>query len=145
MRNLLAYTRKLFSDLLWNNARAADRCPGGKHSCMLFRYRADNGCVAPMLMFLHLDQHALCYKRIDDRNELSFIGHIDRVHAEQVARGLNIGQHRQAALVEDNANPRLRRDIIERAGQAAARRITQDVQVRRERQQRCNEAIQRRG
>ncbi len=63
----------------------------------------------------------------DRGDELAFVGHVQRVQAEQFAGRLDLRQHGDRGLVEIDADARLLRDLVERGCQAAARRVAQHV------------------
>ncbi len=54
----------------------------------------------------------------DEEDRLAFIGHIDRVQAEQLAGRLHLGPHRQAGLVNLDAHTRRLRNLIQRGSEA---------------------------
>ena len=69
----------------------------------------------------------------DEREELPLVGHVQRIEPEDLARAADLVAHRQGRLVEPDADPGRRRDLVQRAGHPAAGRIAQHVNVRAER------------
>jgi len=65
-----------------------------------------------------------------DGDELAFVGHVQRVQAQQFAGGFHLWQHRNGRFLNHHADLRLRGDLVERGRQPAARGVTQHVQGR---------------
>ncbi len=56
-----------------------------------------------------------------DRDELAFVGDVERIEAEQLAGAAHLGLQRDRRLVERDAHAGGRRDLVQRAREPAAR------------------------
>jgi hypothetical protein len=66
----------------------------------------------------------------DDREQLAFVGDVKRIEPENFARAFDFLANRDARFVEQHADARAAWAISrQRAGDAAARRVAQDVDV----------------
>ena len=62
-----------------------------------------------------------------DADALALVGQVEGVDAEEGAAAGNLLVHGDVALVQDDADPGLLGDFVERGGKAAARRIPEHV------------------
>ena len=71
--------------------------------------------------------------RRDHRQELPFVGDVQRIETQQFAGAAHLVAHRHVVLVEDDAEPAVARQLVERGGDAAARRIAHPAHAGRRR------------
>src|ERR1035438_3297453 len=95
-------------------------------------------------MGAHGGQHGIRGGRIDDGHHLAFVRHVERVQPKHLARSAHFLANRNRAFLESDANRGLRGDLVQRARQAAARRIAHatDGARRRRRQHRPDQPMQ---
>src|SRR5512140_1395834 len=77
----------------------------------------------------HDSEGSLGFCLRNEREQNSFVGHIERIEPEHLARRANVFGYRQGRLVDFDADMRCRRDFIERACDPPARWITEDVHI----------------
>ena len=84
--------------------------------------------VLPERVPPHDLEQAVCVARRADGDELAFVGDIAGIETEKLAGRGDRGNDRDRRLVEQHSGGRLLRQLIERAGQSAARGIAQHAQ-----------------
>ena len=76
-------------------------------------------------------------------HELALVGDVERVQAEHLAGGAHRARDRDRLLAQLDAHAGRGGDLVERRGQAAARRVAQDAHVRAGRDDRGHQPVQR--
>ena len=76
-----------------------------------------------------------CFGRLgrDEGDQLALVGDIERIEAEQFAGRRHLPLDRQRVFLDADADARLMGDLVQRRGQAAARRVAHQPQMLRRR------------
>ena len=80
-------------------------------------------------MCAHRGEDAVGISARKNSEQLAFVGDVKRVEAQDLARAFDFLADWNPGFVEQHANLCALRDLAQRAGDAAARRITQYVNV----------------
>src|SRR5918912_373610 len=92
-------------------------------------YLADDACLSPKGMMLHLLDHALRHCRGDNGYQPAFVRHIERIESQQLARPSHLVAHQDLALLKRHTHPGTHGDFVEGRGHAATRWIAQAVNI----------------
>ena len=77
----------------------------------------------------HRGEDAIGISGRKNSKQLAFVGDVKRVETEDLARAFDFLADGNLRFVEQHAHPCALRDLAQRAGDAAARRIAQNVDV----------------
>src|SRR5580658_4392747 len=111
---------------------------------MLVNHLADHCCVLAERMLPKYVKRSLRGVCRNENQHLAFVGHVDRVHAEKLAGGADLGPHRNVHFLDHHAYLRGCGNLIQRGSGSAARRIAHNVNRRTSRTEYIrNESVQR--
>src|SRR5208282_229539 len=92
-------------------------------------YRANDLRFRSQGMTSYRLQHRLGRLGRHDCDQLAFVGDIERIQAEQLARTSDLFVNRQRAFLQFDPNLRTLRDFVQRAGDSASRRVAHAANV----------------
>ena len=110
----------------------------------VFDHLADDGRVLSLGVGAHGGQHAFGGFSGAEAHQLTFVGDVERVQAEDFAGGADRFAHRQAAFFDHQSDAGLAGNFVQRGGQAAAGGVAQYVDVRLGGEDGRHQAVQRR-
>src|SRR5581483_10395467 len=119
----LANPRQLFACQHGDDAFSADERMHGHHARMIFNHLADDGRVPPQRVGAHHLQKVVSIVRLGYRDQFSLIGNIQRVEPQHLASAAHFGTQRNGGLAQFDTHAGGRRQLVERARHAAARRV----------------------
>ena len=100
---------------------------------------------SPKRMCLHGGENGVGIFRRDDGQELPFIGDVERVEPKDFAGAFDLFADRDLGFVKANADAGALRDFAQGAGDAAAGRVAQNVDVRGGGKHGVHQTVQRGG
>ncbi len=96
-------------------------------------------------MSVHCSEQGVGVFFCDDRQQLAFVGHVERIEAEKLAGGSNLDLYRHGIFLQHHADTGLTSDLVQRRRDTTARRVTQRADRRATGAHGGNQAVQRRG
>jgi len=97
------------------------------YSLGLCNYFSDHTGLSTMRVFTHPGHKRVCSISSHTRNQLSFVGYIERIEPEYLARAVDFTSDRNSFFEDLDVHFGCERDFIQRARDAAASRISETV------------------
>src|SRR5215217_1438300 len=122
--------RQRVSDQHVYHARTAELGVHHDHACRLLAHLADDRGFFTALDVPQRRQGSVRRVRGDNGEELAFVGHVERVYTQDLARPVYDAPDREPLLPERNSKPRVTGELVQDRSHPAARGITHKAQLR---------------
>src|ERR1017187_48767 len=137
--------RQLVAGQHVDDAGGAERGVHGDESGMASDHFSDDSGFGAKRMAAHGGERGFGRGYRDDGDELSLVGYIQRVQAQNFAGPAHAVVYDEGRFADGDARVRLHRDFIERAGEAAARGIAHHADIAGRSQDGSHQRVERRG
>src|ERR1039458_2645279 len=137
--------RQLVAGQHVDDAGGAEGRVHGDESRMALDHFSDDRGLRAERMPAHGGEYRFGRRRRDDGDQLPLVGYIKRVQAQNFAGPAHAVVYGEGGFADGDAGMRLHRDLIERAGQTAARGIAHGADIAGRGQDRSHQCVERRG